>query len=199
MLDPKQTFLAGSRAFMLAFAGLFLLCPAAVTQAAPLRIDIQSVTIEAKSNWLQPTVSIVALDEAGNQVTYGGAGSFVVSLVGLGPVPLPRTVSTNFLHGNQVGYGSVTRWAYFTLTEGHSDPITLYPTTPRKPETFIRTGAAGCRGKFEYYVEFQGLVAYDDDVVLEGSYQAFLSNRNYMDGRKIELTRMLYVLTKPEN
>lgn len=200
MLDPEQNFLTRPRPRMLVIAGLFLLCSAVVTAAAtPLRIDIQSVTIEARVNWSQPYVHIEALDEAQNRVTYGGAGSFVASFVGAGPFRAPRTVNTDFFHGNTIGFGGVVSGGGFSQMEGHADPITLFPTVRRKPEAFIRIGSAGFHGRFEYWAEPNGLVAFDDDVVLEGNYQAFLSNRNYMDGRYIELTKLIYVLKKPEN
>lgn len=199
MLNHKQTLPRRMRFHLLALAGSIIVFGMAANGATPLRIDIQSVTIEARTVWLQPAVRIVALDEAQNQVTYSGAGSFVVSMIGAGPFSISRTISTDCLRGTQVGYSSAVSWGFFTITEGHSDPIGLFATTPRKPESFIRTGSAGLRGRFEYWTEQQGLVAFDDDVVLEGSYQAFLSNRNFMDGRNVELTRMLYTLKKPES
>jgi hypothetical protein len=182
--------------FAIAIGALTL---ASSAQAAPpVRVDVQAITIEYKSTWSDTLYRVYAVDESGHDVVFGGLGAYVLDFTDVGTFRIPGTFSTNRLDANGLGFGAVTSGGGFIPSSSHSDPLKLWLTnTPRKPVKFSRTGSAGFHATFSYSNE-QGYAAFDDDVVLEGSYLIELGNSPWVDeGHQFNFYRLFFDLRKP--
>lgn len=179
--------------FTIVIALLFL---ASTAKAAPVRVDVQAITIEYKVSWSSPFYRVFALDEAGNELIFGGQGGYFMEFSEAGLFPMPATFPTNsFFSG--MGFGGATSGGSFLVTSSHSDPLKLWPTnTGRRPDNFSRLGSAGFHGSFHYDRE-PGYEAFDDDFVVEGTYVIDLGNARNVDGRRIQFYRFFFDLKKP--
>lgn len=166
--------------------------------AAPVRVDIIRMTIE-QGRYSEPVYKVYCLDESGNLLTFHGSGVYVLGFNSLEPFAVPNTFSTNRFDSSGLAFGTVdTGGASWQVFNAHSDPLKLWPTnTPRKPLLFSRSGSAGFHASF-HYVGAPGYEAFDDDVVLEGTYQVDLGRADWLNGRKLLFYRLFFDLKKPE-
>lgn len=68
----------------------------------------------------------------------------------------------------------------------------------RKPAYFTRTGTASFKAKFRFS-DITGLIAYDDDVDLVGTYSAEFGHVPAFDGHRISFHKIFYDLSQPAN
>jgi hypothetical protein len=176
-----------------------LFCAHTVRGAVPLRVDVQSMTIEFGRYSEDTSYHVYATDEAGTPVTIHGVGAYVLGFNSLEPFAAPNTFDTNRFNSAGLAFGTVaTGGADWQVFSSHSDPLNLWATnTPRKPILFSRTGSAGFHAAF-HYVGAPGYEVYDDDVVLEGTYQVDLGNAYWLNGRQLAFYRLFFDLKKPE-
>lgn len=177
---------------------LTVLCFGSLASAqAPKRIDIRSVTIEHRVNWDTSIVLIKAVDEDGIELTYGGQANYILNLYECRPCSMPTSFGTNNFNNFQLDFGQDTH-GNFSLLTGQSDLLTIPATILRKPATFSRTGAASFQAKFAYS-DLHGLLAYDDDVELSGTYTAEFGHVPIYDGHRISFHKIFYDLRQPVN
>lgn len=71
-----------------------------VRAAAPVRVDVHTVTIKENRN-SEATIHVYAVDDAGNDVTFGGFSNYLLSFSNDEPFAVPATVQrtplTNFI------------------------------------------------------------------------------------------------------
>lgn len=95
-------------------------------------------------------------------------------------------------------FGNVVTSGRFTITSAYSDPLKLWMTnTPRKPDSFSRTGNAGFHASFHFTAQ-DGSEFFDDNVDLAGSYTIDFRWTPWMSGRRIHFTKLAFDLKKPE-
>lgn len=167
--------------------------------AVPIRVDVQAMTIEFHRNSGEPLYRVYAVDETGAPLTFAGLGNYALDFTNGEPFSVPNTFSTNRFDTFGLTFGMINTSGQFTVFSGYSDPLKLWPTnTPRKPDSFSRTGNAGFHASFHYSTE-TGYEAFDDDVVLAGTYQVDLVTANWLNGRKMQFTRLYFDLKNPSN
>jgi hypothetical protein len=180
---------------LVTLAIVFSLASITASAGEAQRIDVKRLTFEYRFGWGNTAFRVEAVDEAGAPVTFSGLGSYYVPFDDCAPCSIPFTFSTDSMHGFYLDFGQENHGEWQILS-GHSEPLVLPPTIRRKPEHFSRTGTAEVHAKFAYKHQNE-VLAYDDDVVLIGGYQADFGNANYLDGRKFNFYRIVYTLTQP--
>jgi hypothetical protein len=171
-----------------------------VRAATPKRVDIQRVTLERQLTWDATLIRVTALDDEGATVTYSGLANYILpTLYDCHYCSMPTSFNTNAFNSFQLDFASgQDRSGVFSFLEGESDPITVPATILRKPAYFTRTGTASFKAKFTFS-DITGLVAYDDDVDLVGTYSVEFGHVLAFDGHRIVFHKILYDLRQPEN
>jgi hypothetical protein len=166
--------------------------------ATPIRVDIKRVTIEHGANWDATIIRVTAVTESGAEVIYGGQGSYFLNVLeSCQPCSMPTSFVTDSFQPGNLNFGQDTHGS-FELLAGQSDPVTVPATILRKPSVFFRTGAASFKAKFTYS-DLHGLIAYDDDVDLVGTYSIEFAHQPFWNGHRISFHRFFFDLQQPAN
>jgi hypothetical protein len=161
-------------------------------------IDIKSLTLSFKRNSTEGQFSLRAINSSQNEVVYAGQGGYSLPLFNCVPCNLPNSFNSN---GFQRGSGFQFSWGfdklvYFYVSEVKSDVIVLRPTVRRKPRLFSFSGRTEIHGRVEIRDNTNTIVAFDNEVKLEGSYTVNFLNNNSLDGRKVEFSQISYSLNQ---
>jgi len=186
-------------------AATFLVGNFSAKAQQPVQIDVKSLTLFFQRSSSDGQFSMRTVNSSQTEVIYGGRGSYSLPLFNCVPCHLPNSFSSNgfqrFLTNEQQGFAFLwgfDKLVYFYVSEVKSDLIVLRPTIRRKPQFFTLNGATEIRGRVEIR-DTNGIVAVDNDVVLEGSYAVRFLNNNFLDGRKVEFSQINYTLNQPTN
>lgn len=128
---------------------------------------------------------------------YAGRGSYSLTVFNCIPCSIPNTFSSD---GFSVGFSGFN-WGFdkylrFYVTAIESDPIILSPMIPRKRKNITVSGKTRLRGRIEIKDENNMIIAFDNDVVLEGRYIVNFIRPVYNSG-VVEFTQISYLLNQP--
>jgi hypothetical protein len=170
----------------------------AISAQQPESIDVKSYTIYKEANWTDAQFTLTATNSSGATVTYSGTGNYTIgSLMSCSPCNMPNTFSSN-------GFFSAVsfNWAFdspvqFQIASVESAPIVLRPTVLRKKQRFNVDGAVAIRGRIEIRTP-GGITAVDNDVNLTGNYSAEFLQNYFLDGRRVQYSKINYNLTRTQ-
>jgi hypothetical protein len=176
-----------------------LLSTQMISAQQPEVIDVKTYTIYKEFSWSSAHFVMTAENSSGSLVTYSGTGNYTIgSLMNCSPCNMPNTFSSNGFFSES--FGVSYNWAFdspvqFRITSVEAEPIVLRPTILRKKRRFNVDGSVSVRGKIE--IRAPGtILAVDNDVNLAGTYSAQFTPLNFLDGRKIQYTKINYTLNK---
>lgn len=172
-------------------------------------IDVQSMKITRTTVLGTTNITITALDSKGNTLTFTEADTgFVGGLIDFErcrDCRAPKLYKTNpFVHDNPAiaelnNFNN--HYLRFYFDSSSSDLLYLNQRDMIRKSSFYRGGKVRVEGRINVSINLGEIVAFDNDVVLEGRYSIHFGKPYFAlpnGGRWTYATDIEYILTKPE-